>query len=137
MRGVASREMSRLQDLMEEASARTPEGAPSLNLQDFKVLGAGRKEGESELELFKTLRPFFVAEDGAQRVEERRSIPRSRRCHEELQFVEGRDAVYACFMQDNPAATDELGPQYLPSWTSEATTLSGEMMISFLCAQLL
>eukprot|EP00752_Nemacystus_decipiens_P003210 g2971.t1 len=36
MRGVASREMSRLQDLMEEAGARTPEGAPFLNLQDFK-----------------------------------------------------------------------------------------------------
>eukprot|EP00903_Cladosiphon_okamuranus_P015012 g13891.t1 len=36
MRGVASREMSRLHDLMEEAGARTPEGVPSLNLEDFK-----------------------------------------------------------------------------------------------------
>lgn len=42
MRGVACREMSRLQDLMEEAAARTPEGGPSLKLQDFKVMGAGR-----------------------------------------------------------------------------------------------
>ena len=38
MRGVASREMARLQDLMDEAGARTPEDAPSLNLEDFKVM---------------------------------------------------------------------------------------------------
>ena len=36
MQGLACREVARLQDLMEEASARTPE-APSLNLADFKV----------------------------------------------------------------------------------------------------
>lgn len=37
MRGVASREMARLQDLMAEAGARTPEEPPSLNMRDFQV----------------------------------------------------------------------------------------------------
>ena len=55
MRGVASREMSRLQDLMEEAGARTPEGAPSLNLQDFKVLGTG--DGGEALRASDRLKP--------------------------------------------------------------------------------
>lgn len=36
MRGLACREVARLQDLMEEASARTPE-EPSLNISDFRV----------------------------------------------------------------------------------------------------
>lgn len=37
MRGVASRELSRLQELIKEVGARTPEEAPSLTLQDFQV----------------------------------------------------------------------------------------------------
>lgn len=36
LRGVACRELARLQDLMEEAAVRTPE-QPSLDLADFKV----------------------------------------------------------------------------------------------------
>ncbi|CAM9880018.1 unnamed protein product, partial [Pylaiella littoralis] len=36
MRGIASREITRLQDLIDEAGARTPEKAPSLVLSDFK-----------------------------------------------------------------------------------------------------
>ncbi|CBJ30230.1 calcium channel [Ectocarpus siliculosus] len=50
MRGVASRELSRLQGLIDEVGARTPEEAPSLTLQDFQdavdVLDRSREHAE-------------------------------------------------------------------------------------------
>lgn len=60
LRGIACRELARLQDLMEEAAVRTPEQA-SLNLNDFKV--------RFFFSIFFPLRPylfsyFFVAGGG-------------------------------------------------------------------------
>ncbi|CAM9708851.1 unnamed protein product [Ectocarpus sp. 4 AP-2014] len=50
MRGVASRELSRLQGLIDEVGARTPEEAPSLTLEDFQdavgVMDRSREHAE-------------------------------------------------------------------------------------------
>lgn len=60
VRGVACREMARLQDLMEEAAVRRPE-EPSLNLSDFKV-SEGGSGGSFVLLLLPRLQCFCAAD---------------------------------------------------------------------------
>lgn len=54
LRGVAPRELARLQDLIEEAGVRRPE-QPCLNLADFKVLGMPF-HGSSDISSFPRMR---------------------------------------------------------------------------------